>query len=143
MPGPYGDSLSLEISALDREPVRIEVADVSLPGTEGVFTVLPGHAPMVATITIGVLTATLLSGIRHSFAVSGGLVHVIQNKVLVLTQTAEMDTEIDLDRAEAARQRAEQELNNAKGTADVAFAEVALKRAIIRIRARRGESAGA
>ena len=143
MPGPYGDSLSLEIAALDREPVRLEVADVSLPGTEGVFTVLPGHAPMVATIAIGVLTATLLSGIRHSFAVSGGLVHVIQNRVLVLTQTAEMDTEIDLDRAEAARQRAELEIDKTKGTADVGVAEIALKRAIIRIRARRGESAGA
>lgn len=143
MPGPYGDSLSLEIAALDREPVRLEVADVALPGTEGVFTVLPGHAPMVATIAIGVLTATLLSGIRHSFAVSGGLVHVIQNRVLVLTQTAEMDTEIDLDRAEAARQRAELEIDKTKGTADVGVAEIALKRAIIRIRARRGESAGA
>lgn len=142
MPGPYGDLLILEISALDRDPVRLEVADVSLPGTEGVFTVLPGHAPMVATITIGVLTATLLSGIRHSFAVSSGLVHVIQNKVLVLTQTAEMDTEIDLDRAEAAQKWAEQEIDKAKGTADVGVAEIALKRAIIRIRARHGESAG-
>lgn len=142
MPASYGDSLALEISALDREPVRLEVADVSLPGTEGVFTVLPGHAPMVATIAIGVLTATLLSGIRHSFAVSGGLVHVIQNKVLVLTQTAEMDTEIDLDRAEAARKWALEEIDKAKGAGDVAFVEVALKRAIIRIRAGHREGAG-
>jgi F-type H+-transporting ATPase subunit epsilon len=143
VPGPYGDSLSLEISALDRDLVRMEVADASLPGAEGVFTVLPGHAPMVATIAIGVLTATLVSGVRHSFAVSGGLVHVIQNRVLVLTQTAEMDTEIDLERAQAARQRAELEIDRTKGTADVGVAEIALKRAIIRIRARHGESAGA
>lgn len=138
-----GTSLMLEIAALDREPVRIEVADVSLPGTEGVFTVLPDHAPMVATIEIGVLTATLMSGARHSFAVSGGLAHVIENKVLVLTQTAEMDAEIDLDRAEEARHQAEQELARAQGTTDVGVAEVALKRALTRIRARHGEGAGA
>jgi len=135
--------LSLEISALDREPVRLEVADVALPGTEGVFVVLPGHAPMVAAITIGVLTTTLLSGIRHSFAVSGGLVHVIENKVLVLTQTAEMDTEIDLERAEETRRWAEQQIHKGQATADVGLAEIALKRAITRIRARQGESAGA
>ena len=135
-------SLMLEIFALDREPVRLEVADVALPGVEGVFTVLPGHAPMVAAIAIGVLTATMRSGIRHSFAVSGGLAHVARDRVTVLTQTAEMDVEIDLERAEEARTWAERELARAQGTADVGFVEVALKRAITRIRARHGESAG-
>lgn len=134
--------LSLEISALDREPVRLEVADVALPGMEGVFVVLPGHAPMVATLAIGVLTTTLRSGIRHSFAISGGLVHIIQNRVLVLTQTAEMDTEIDLERAEEARRWAEQEIAKAQGTSEVGVVEIALKRAISRIRARQGQGAG-
>lgn len=136
-------SLTLEISALDREPVRLEVTDVAVPGTEGVFVVLPGHAPMVASLAIGVLTAMLLSGERHSFAVSGGIVHVLHDKVLVLTQTAEMDTEIDLERAEEARRWAETEIHKDQATADIGLAEIALKRAITRIRARRGQGPGA
>ena len=127
-------ALQLEICTLDRAPFRAEATLVSVPGTCGLFTVLPGHAPLMSTLEIGVLKAVYANGEQHLFAISGGVVRVLDNQVLILTETADRGADIDLARAEEARERAEQRLR--QGGMDEARAEIALKRAIARIRAR-------
>jgi F-type H+-transporting ATPase subunit epsilon len=132
-------ALVLEICALDRAPLRVDVSEVGVPGTLGLFVVLPGHAPLLSTLEIGILTARFLDGREHFFAINGGFCQVKDDHVLVLAQTVEMDTEIDIARAHAARQRAEARLKEVAaaeaGAVDVARAEAALKRALVRLRA--------
>ncbi len=127
--------LRLEICALDRSPLRTEATSVSLFTEMGMITVLPGHAPLLTTLGIGVLTVRQAAGEQQEFAISGGLARVFNNHVLVLTETMEMDAEIDIERALSARDRAEQQLREAISGMDEAKAEIALKRAIARIRA--------
>lgn len=127
--------LALEICALDRPPYHFEAARVTLPSVMGLFTVLPRHAPIITQLEIGVLQATFANGETHRFAVNGGIAKVEKDQVLVVTETAEMDTDIDFARAEEARRRAEERMHGLPDTADVGRAEVALKRAITRLRA--------
>jgi len=127
------ETLNLEICALDRSPLRCDAAEVSVPGTQGLFVVLPGHAPLLSTIELGVMQAVLPNGEKRSFAVSGGFVQVLDNKVLVLSQTAEAGDEIDIERAEAARDRAKKRLEHPNENTDVHRAEIALKRALNRL----------
>lgn len=129
------DSLKLEICALDRAPLCFDVNEVSVPGIQGLFVVLPGHAPLLSTIELGVMQAVLSSGEQRSFAVNGGFAQVLENKVLVLSQTAEADSEIDVERAEAARDRAKKRIDRQADDVDVHRAEISLKRALIRLQA--------
>lgn len=137
MPARDKKTLDLEICTIDRVPVRLEAKEVSAPGTLGVFVVLPGHAPLLSTLDIGVLKAWLTDGRQCCFAINGGFAQVLDNRVLILTQTAEAHTEIDVPRAEAARERAEKRLRGGDKSMDFARAEVALKRSLARIRAAR------
>ncbi len=128
--------LRFEICALDRPPLHAEATSISLFTEIGMITILPGHAPLLTNLGIGILTARYADGEQHSFAVNGGVARVLNNHVLVLTETMEMDVEIDMERAICARDRAEQQLREAVGGMDESRAEIALKRAIARIRAR-------
>lgn len=127
--------LNLEICALDRAPLHYEANEVTVPGTQGLFVVLPGHAPLIAMIDLGVIQATLATGEQRAVAVNGGFAQVFENKVLILSQTAEADTEIDIDRAEAARERARKRIERPAENIDVQRAEVALHRALVRLQA--------
>ena len=127
-------TLAVEICALDRAPVKLDAAEVTVPGALGLFVVLPGHAPLLSNIEIGELIVVQAGGRRSSFAVNSGVAQVLNNRVLVLTQTVEMDAEIDVARAHAARQRAEQRIKKQDPDIDVARAEAALRRALTRIK---------
>jgi F-type H+-transporting ATPase subunit epsilon len=127
-------TLQVEFCALDRATIRADVISVSLPGSLGIFTILPGHAPLLSTLEIGVVTALYTNGERHYFSINGGVVKVLNNQVLILTETVEMDGEIDVKRARDARARAETHLRSAGRGTDINRAEVALKRASARIR---------
>jgi F-type H+-transporting ATPase subunit epsilon len=129
---PDKNILSLEICALDRAPIRLQATEVSVPGVMGVFVVLPGHAPLLSIIEIGELAATLPGGEQRHCAVNTGFAQVLDNHVLVLSQTVELDEEIDVDRAAAARERAEQRLQARDASIDIARAEAALRRALTR-----------
>ena len=131
-------TLDLEISSLDRAPVKLEVTTVTLPGEAGLFEVLPGHAPMLSRLEIGVLSAMTKDGQSRMIAIDGGLARVLENQVLVLAHMFELDTEIDASDAEAARESAERTLKQREASeTDIARAEVALKRALIRLHASR------
>jgi len=90
-----------------------EATGVRAPGVEGSFEVLRNHAPMIAAISIGSLVVTDKAGNPITFATSGGFVEVSKDVVTVLAETAELASAIDVERAEAAEQRAVEALAEA------------------------------
>jgi F-type H+-transporting ATPase subunit epsilon len=127
------ERLSLELATPTRMVVAETVDEVVVPGSEGYFGVLPGHAPLLATLGIGELTYRIGREERH-VAVAGGFAEVRNDKVIVLADTAELPQDIDRARAERARDRAEQRLSGrAQDEIDYARAAAALARALTRI----------
>lgn len=131
-------TVAVEFAALGKPAVHIDAAEVVVPGEYGVFTVQPGHTPLLSSLGIGVLVARPAQGEPQYFAVHGGFTEVSEDKVLILAQTAEETEEIDLARAEAAMERAERRLKTREEDIDDMRAELALRRAIARINAKRG-----
>ncbi len=126
---------TIEVSVVtpDGAVVETDVEMVSVKAVSGELGILPGHIPLVAPLTISAVR--LKNGNNtDKVAVSGGFVEVRPDKVTILAQAAELATSIDVDRARAAKERAERRLQQAK-TDDVDFkrAEMALKRAINRL----------
>ena len=111
-----------------------EVNSFSAPGIEGGFQVLFSHAPFLSTIGIGEVRVTTKENIELKFSTSGGFVEVKNNKVVMLAETIENLNEIDLKRAEAAKERALARLKERKQGTEVERAEIALQRALNRIR---------
>src|SRR5215210_7698713 len=99
--------LQLEIVTPEKLAYSDEVDSVQLPGSEGELGVLPNHAPLVSTLGAGELR--LRKGRQEeSFAIVGGFLQVLPDKVVVMAETADMASEIDLTRAEEARRKAEE-----------------------------------
>jgi F-type H+-transporting ATPase subunit epsilon len=127
------ERLTLELATPTRMVVAETVDEVVVPGSEGYFGVLPGHAPLLATLGVGELTYRIGREERH-VAVAGGFAEVRNDKVIVLADTAELPQDIDRARAERARDRAEQRLSGrAQDEIDYARAAAALARALTRI----------
>lgn len=124
--------LSLEIVTPDRALVREEVDEIQLPGAEGYLGILPGHAPLLATLKVGELWYRVGQE-RHYLAIAGGFVEVLPDRVTVLAHIAERAPEIDVARAEAARTRAQERLGRPSSDLDVERARVALMKALIRL----------
>lgn len=126
------NQLTLSIVTPERELVRVQADDVELPGTEGYFGVLPGHTPMLATLTVGRLTYRVGQQ-SHVLAIAFGFAEVLPDTVTVLAQIAERAEDIDPARAEAAKQRAEARLSRAEADLDYARARSALDKSILRL----------
>lgn len=106
---------------------------VTAKTVEGEIGIMAGHLPMVAPLVIG--EVRLKNGNSTDLvAISGGFLEVGPEKATILAQTAETAESIDKSRAEAAKARAEERLNSKSADLDVNRAEVALKRAINRIK---------
>jgi F-type H+-transporting ATPase subunit epsilon len=125
-------TLTLEIVTPDRALVREEVDEVELPGYEGYFGVLPGHTPLLATLKVGELWYRRGSE-KQFLAIAGGFVEVLPDRVTVLAQIAERAEDIDVARAEAARQRAEERLARPAGGVDLERARIAHLKSLIRL----------
>ena len=106
---------------------------VSAPGAEGTLGILPNHAALITLLDAGELIVKK-KGSEERMVVFGGFLEVLNNKVLILADSAERIDEIDLDRAEKARERAQQSLQNRKELTDIAAEEAALRRAAVRLR---------
>jgi F-type H+-transporting ATPase subunit epsilon len=127
------DRLTLEVATPARLVVGEQVDEVVVPGIEGYFGVLPGHAAFLTTLGIGELTYRVGRDEFH-LAVEGGFCEVRNDKVIVLAENAERPEEIDRARAERARERAERRLvSHTQEEIDYLRAEAALRRALIRI----------
>lgn len=127
------DRLTLEIATPTRLVVGETVDEVVVPGVEGYFGVLPGHAPFLTTLGIGQLTYRRGRDERH-LAVAGGFAEVRNDKVIILADAAELPEEIDRARAERARERAERRLGGrSQDEVDYTRAAAALARALARL----------
>ena len=124
--------LALEIVTPDRALVREDVDEVQLPGQEGYFGVLPGHTPLLAMLKVGELWYRIGQE-KHYLAIAGGFVEVLPDRVTVLAQIAERAHEIDVARAEAARQRAQDRLAQPARDIDLDRARIALSKSLIRL----------
>ena len=127
-------AILLEIVTPERLAYSDEVDAVVLPGSEGEMGVLPHHAPLVSTLGVGELRFRK-GGVEESFAIVGGFVQVRPDRVVVMAETADMASEIDLERAQEARKEAERALESGYHEgADLAAARAALQQALLRIR---------
>jgi len=127
--------LLLEIVTPERLAYSDTVDSVQLPGSEGELGVLPHHAPLVSTLGVGELRIRK-GGEEETFAIAGGFLQVRPDKVVVMAETADMASEIDLEKAQQARREAEQALEGAAvhAPADLAAARAQLQQALLRIR---------
>jgi len=124
----------LEIVTPERLAYSDEVDAVVLPGSEGEMGVLPHHAPLVSTLGVGELRFRK-GGVEESFAIVGGFVQVRPDKVVVMAETADLASEIDLEKAQEARREAERALESGYHEgADLSAARAALQQALLRIR---------
>jgi len=126
--------LQLEIVTPERLAYSDEVDSVQLPGIEGELGVLPHHAPLISTLGVGELRIRK-GGAEESFAIVGGFLQVLPTKVVVLAETADMASEIDLEKAQEARREAEKALESGYHEgADLSMARAALQQALLRER---------
>ena len=127
--------LLLEIVTPERLAYSDTVDSVQLPGIEGELGVLPHHAPLVSMLGVGELRIRK-GGAEESFAIAGGFLQVRPDRVVVMAETADMASEIDLERAQEARREAERALEGVAqaDAVDLAAARAQLQQALLRIR---------
>lgn len=126
--------LYLEIVTPAKAAYKGEVKSVTIPGTMGSFQVLKNHAPLIATFEIGVVKVKEISGNDLFFATGGGTVEVNENKVLVIADSLENAEEIEVERAESAKRRAEERISKREPETDLERAKAALLRATNRLK---------
>ncbi|GAB6159027.1 F0F1 ATP synthase subunit epsilon [Desulfotomaculum varum] len=124
----------LDIVTPEKVVFSEEIEFIVAPGADGELGILPEHAPLVTALKIGVLRIQQ-GGKFFKVAVSGGFMEVKNSRVVVLADTAERADQIDVERARAAKQRAEQRLAAKSPDIDIARAEIALQKALNRIKA--------
>ncbi len=128
--------IELTMVTPERAVVHEQVDELEIPGAEGYFGILPGHAPLFSELKVG--EVGYRKGDRWFFiAVAWGFVEVQSDQVRLLAETAERAHEIDIDRANRAKERAEQRISKGGDEIDYGRALVALERAVIRIQVAR------
>ena len=130
-----GESLQLELCSPTHAPVTYAVSEAIIPGAAGVFTVLPGHTPVLTTLGKGVLIAYPTTGKPHFFAVHDGFAEVLDNRISILADTLELAENIDSKRAESASERAQLLLRKPLEDTDMQRAEAAFARSLARLQA--------
>ncbi len=129
------ETLTLEIVTPERLVLSESVDEVVLPGVEGYMGVRPGHAPLLTELDVGEISYRTGAGERH-LAVSGGFAEVLEGGISILAETAELAEEIDVERAQRSRERAEALLKSPLSGEELLEADSRLKRAIGRLRVR-------
>jgi F-type H+-transporting ATPase subunit epsilon len=126
------DTFQLEIVTPSRLLVKDAAEEAQIPGLSGYLGILPGHAPLITELAVGVITYKA-SGTTHALSVAWGFAEVLPDKVTILAETAERPQEIDVERAQKAKDRAEQRLKSSDPQVDYPRAEDALQRAETRL----------
>ncbi|PIZ27348.1 MAG: F0F1 ATP synthase subunit epsilon [Chloroflexi bacterium CG_4_10_14_0_8_um_filter_46_9] len=126
-------TLRLEIVTAERTVFADDVSEVVAWGVEGQLGILPHHAPLMTMLQPGDLLIKK-DDEEHYLAISGGFLEVRPDKVIILADACERAEEIDVERAEAARHRAEEILKTRPPEIDTAAAEAALRRSLARIK---------
>ena len=125
-------TFNLRIVTPTRQIVREETEELQVPGKEGYLGILAGHAPLLSELKIGEITYRQGGELRH-LAVSWGFLEVLPDQVTVLAETVEKSANIDISRAQAAKERAERRLNHPDPDTDIDRATVALQKALSRL----------
>jgi len=141
------DELTVDIVTPDEHAYQGPANGVRAPGIEGSFEVRAAHAPMIAAFGIGPLIVKTQSaheyadmhGDRIIFATSGGFLEIVDNKVTVLAETVEPASEIDVERAESAEERARRRLEEGLEEEERETYEEARRRARNRLRVAMGK----
>lgn len=126
------NNFTLKIITPERLFYEGPVKMVEFNTMEGEIGVLPGHIPMTVIVKPGVLTITEEAGEKKA-ALHAGFAEILQNQITILAEIIEWPDEIDTDRANDAKERAEGRLREKAPETDVARAEIALRRALTRI----------
>ena len=124
--------IQLDIVTPERGVVSEAVDELILPGSEGYLGVRPGHAPLLTALQVGAIEVRKGRDVSY-LAVSWGFAEVLPDRVSILAETAEKSSEIDVDRARRARERAENRLKKPDPDTDFRRAQVALQKALIRL----------
>ena len=127
-------TLLLDIVTPDRALLSAQVDEVVVPGTEGELGILPGHTPLLSTLKVGELWYRTGQE-KHHLSVAFGFVEILPDRVTVLAQVGERAQDIDIARAERAKQRAEERLTGAipRDDFDIERARIALMKSLIRL----------
>ena len=131
-------TFQLEIVTPSRLLVKDAAEEAQIPGLSGYLGILPGHAPLITELAVGVITYKA-SGATHTLSVAWGFAEVLPDKVTILAEAAERPQEIDIERAQKAKDRAEQLLKSNNPEIDFARAEDALQRAETRLNVAKGK----
>ncbi|AEI38706.1 F0F1 ATP synthase subunit epsilon [Paenibacillus mucilaginosus] len=123
----------LEIVTPERKVYAEPANMIVVKGVEGELGILPNHIPMVTPLRIAAVTVKKQGAKDEQIAVHGGFMEVRRDKVVILAESAELPGQINLERAQAAKGRAEQRLAAKKDQIDFKRAELALQRAMTRI----------
>jgi F-type H+-transporting ATPase subunit epsilon len=129
---PIPSHLALEIVTPERSITHEKVDEVEIPGADGYFGVLPGHTPLLASLQVGQLWYRKGTEVTY-ISVAYGFAEVQPDRVTILAQIAERAEEIDVDRAQAERQRAEQDLKGRAADVDMERARISLLKALTRL----------
>ena len=128
---PLPTTIDLQIVTPDRLLVSEQVDEVEIPGSEGYFGVLPGHTPLLAALAVGELWYR--KGPDKTYlSIAFGFAEVLPDRVTILARLAERAEEIDVERAEAAKKRAEERLAH-KSDVDYERARTALMKSLARL----------
>ena len=126
------DTFQLEIVTPEKKLVDTLAAEVQIPGKNGYLGVLPGHAPLITELAVGEITFHA-GAAEQRLAVAWGFAEVLPDKVTILAETAERPSEIDVERARKAKERAEQRLASGDPKIDVERSLDALHKAETRL----------
>ncbi|MGA8178748.1 MAG: F0F1 ATP synthase subunit epsilon [Desulfobacterales bacterium] len=128
-------NIKLEVVTPEKYVVDEEVQIAVAPGSLGEFGVLIGHTPFLTTLKTGVMHYTDATGAEKYLFISGGFAEALPDKVTVLAESAERRKDIDVDRAKAAMERAQERLAQSQSE-DIDFnrAKAAMERALHRVR---------
>lgn len=127
------EKIELEVVTPQRLVLHEDVKSVEMPGKDGYLGILPGHAPLITELGIGVLTYRT-NGEEHFLTVMQGYAEVLPDRVIVLAEISERANEIDVERSRAEMQQAQAELSRASSPdVDWQRANVKLERALVRL----------
>ena len=126
------DTFQLEIVTPSRLLVKDAAEEAQIPALGGYLGILPGHAPLITELAVGAITYKA-GGAEHTLSVAWGFAEVLQDKVTILAEAEERPQEIDIERAQKARDRADQRLKSNDPQVDYTRAEDALQRAETRL----------
>jgi len=126
------DTFQLEIVTPEKLVVQDEVEEMQIPGKNGYLGILPGHAPLITELAEGEISYRK-GAETHFLAVAWGFAEVLPDRVTILAETAERAEEIDVKRAEEAKQRAQERLQSGKTETDYGRAQTSLQRAETRL----------